>query len=45
MTLVIVSILIIGYILISMGHATKMNRAAIAMFMGTVGWGLYICYG
>ena len=45
MTLVIVSILIIGYILISMGHATKMNRAAIAMFMGTVGWVLYICYG
>ncbi|MGN1375716.1 MAG: SLC13 family permease [Prevotella sp.] len=45
MTLVIVSILIIGYILISTGHATKMNRAAIAMFMGTVGWVLYICYG
>lgn len=45
MALIIVSILIVGYVLIAMGHVTKMNKAAIAMFAGTVGWVLYICYG
>ena len=45
MALIIISILIIGYMLIAMGHVTKMNKAAIAMFAGTVGWVLYICYG
>ena len=43
--LVIVSILIIGYVLISTGWMTNVNRAAVAVFMGTVGWVLYICYG
>lgn len=45
MALIIVSILLAGYILIATGHVTNVNRAAIAMFMGTVGWVLYICYG
>ncbi len=45
MTLVIGSILIIGYVLISTGWMTNVNRAAVAVFMGTVGWVLYICYG
>lgn len=45
MALIIISILIVGYMLIAMGHVTKMNKAAIAMFAGTVGWVLYICYG
>ncbi|MEE1545950.1 MAG: SLC13 family permease [Prevotella pectinovora] len=45
MTLIIVSILIIGYVLISTGWMTNVNRAAVAVFMGTVGWVLYICYG
>lgn len=45
MTLVIVSILIIGYVLISTEWMTNVNRAAVAVFMGTVGWVLYICYG
>jgi len=45
MALLIVSILLIGYILIATGYATNVNRAAIAMFVGTVGWVLYICYG
>ena len=45
MTVVIVSILIIGYVLISTGWMTNVNRAAVAVFMGTVGWVLYICYG
>ena len=45
MTLVIVSILLIGYVLISTGWMTNVNRAAVAMFVGAVGWILYICYG
>ncbi len=45
MSLVIVSILLIGYILIATSFFTKINRAAVAIFVGTVGWVLYICYG
>ena len=45
MTLVIVLIFIVGYILLATTHLTNVNKAAIAMFMGTVGWVLYICYG
>lgn len=45
MTLVIVLIFLLGYILIATAHVTNVNKAAIAMFMGTVGWVLYICYG
>lgn len=45
MALVILSILIIAYLLIATGHVTNVNRAAVAMFAGTVGWVLYICYG
>ncbi len=45
MALVIISILLIGYVLIATGYLTKVNRAAVAMFVGTVGWVLYICYG
>lgn len=45
MTLVIVTILLIGYILIATSSFTKVNKAAVAMFAGTVGWVLYICYG
>lgn len=45
MTYVIVAILLLAYFLIAIGNWTKMNKAAIAMFAGTVGWVLYICYG
>lgn len=45
MALVIVAILFIGYVLIATGSITKVNKAAVAMFAGTVGWVLYICYG
>lgn len=45
MTLVIVAIILIGYILIATGNVTNVNKAAVAMFAGTVGWVLYICYG
>ncbi len=45
MTIVIVAILLIGYVLIATGRFTNINRAAVAMFAGAVGWVLYICYG
>ena len=45
MTLVIILILLIGYLLIATAHITKVNKAAVAVFMGTVGWVLYVCYG
>lgn len=37
--------LILGYLLISTSHLTSVNKAAIAIFLGTVGWVVYICWG
>ena len=45
MTLIIVAIWIAGLVMIATGNITKINRAATAIFAGTVGWVLYICYG
>ena len=45
MTLIIVLMLILSYLLIATGHLTGVNKAAIAMFIGTVGWVVYICWG
>ena len=45
MTLVIVGIFLIGCLLIATENVTKVNRAAVAIFAGTVGWVLYICFG
>ena len=45
MTLIIVAILLIGYILLATSNYTKINKAAVAIFIATVGWVLYICYG
>lgn len=45
MPLVILAILLIGYVLIATGWLTNVNRAAVALFVGTVGWVCYICYG
>lgn len=45
MTLVIVAILLMGYLLIATENITKVNRAAVAIFAGTVGWVLYVCFG
>ena len=44
MTLIIVFMLILGYLLIATGHLTGVNKAAIAMFIGTVGWVVYVCW-
>ena len=45
MTLIIVILLLLGYLVIATGHLTGVNKAAIAVFIGTVGWVVYICYG
>ena len=38
MTLIIVILLLLGYVVIATGHLTGVNKAAIAIFIGTVGW-------
>ena len=45
MSVIIVTMLIIAYVLIATGHLTGVNKAAIAMFLGTVGWVVYVCWG
>ena len=45
MTVVILAIILMGYLLIATENITKVNRAAVAIFAGTVGWVLYICFG
>ena len=45
MTLIIVAILLLSYVLIATETLTNVNKAAVAMFAGVVGWVLYICYG
>lgn len=45
MTLIIVTMLLLAYLLIATGHLTGINKAAIAMFLGTIGWVVYVCWG
>ena len=45
MNLIIVTILILVYILISTEYLTNINKAAVAIFAAATGWVLYICYG
>ena len=45
MTLIIVFILLLCYFLIATENITNINKAATAIFAGTVGWVLYIFYG
>ena len=45
MTLIIVLMFVAAYLLIATGHFTGVNNAAIAMFLGTAGWVVYVCYG
>ena len=45
MTAIIVAMLMLAYLLIATGHVTGVNKAAIAMFLGTVGWVVYVCWG
>ena len=43
--LIIISILFIGLVLIATENINRMNKAAVAMFMGVICWLLYIGYG
>ena len=45
MTLIILLILLLSFLLISTENLTNINKAAVAIFAGTVGWVLYISYG
>ena len=45
MSLIIVAILCNSYLLLATESLTKVNKSAVAMFAGTIGWVLYICYG
>lgn len=45
MTLIIVLMLLFSYLLIATGHLTGVNKSAIAMFLGTIGWVVYVCWG
>ena len=38
MTTIIVAILLIGYLAIATEHITRINKAAVAMFLGVTGW-------
>ena len=41
MSLIILLIIVVGFILISTENVTNVNKAAVAIFVGTVGWVLY----
>lgn len=45
MVLLIITILLIGYLLIATEKYTNINKAAVAIFVGTLGWILYVCFG
>ncbi len=45
MSAIIVTMLLLSYLLIATGHTTGVNKAAIAMFLGTIGWVVYVCWG
>lgn len=42
MTLIIVGILLIGYFLIATERINRLNKSSVAMFLGVVGWILYM---
>ena len=45
MTFIILAIMVMGYLLIDTEKVTNVNKSAVAIFIGTVGWVLYLCYG
>lgn len=45
MALIIVIIALLGFLLIATEKVTNINKAAVAVFAGTLCWVLYICYG
>lgn len=45
MTLIIIAMLVFSYLLIATGHLTGVNKSAIAVFLATISWVLYVCWG
>ena len=45
MTLIIALIMLLALVLIAFSPLTSVNKAAVAMFAGTLGWVLYVCFG
>jgi len=45
MTLLIIFMLCCSYLLIATGHLTGVNKSAIAIFLATIGWVLYVVWG
>lgn len=45
MTLLIVAIVVTAYALIASDRFTRINKATVAIFAGTLGWVVYICFG
>lgn len=45
MTVIIVVLFLLGYIAIATEHITNVNKAAVAMFFGVIGWILYMFAG
>ena len=45
MNVIIITMLLFSYVLIATGHLTGVNKAAIAMFLGAIGWLVYAIWG
>ncbi len=45
MTTAILVLLLLGYLLFTTEHITKINKSAVAMFLGVTGWVLFMCGG
>ncbi len=45
MTTALLSLLLLGYLLFTTEHITKINKSAVAMFLGVVGWIMFMCGG
>lgn len=45
MTVIIVTILFVGFFLIATERLTNINKTAVAIFIGTLGWMLYVGNG
>lgn len=44
-TIIISSLMLVGYLLIATERLTGVNKSAVAMFLGTLGWILYVTFG
>lgn len=45
MSIVIAILMVLALVVIAAAPVTSVNKAAVAMFAGTLGWGLYVCFG